>query len=223
MAGGVLLSWSSGKDSAWALHVLSGRGFEVVALLTTLDEGSGRVTVQRVRRSLLEAQAMAAGVPLWPVDLPSPCPDAVYAERMGSAVERARSEGITHVAFGDLFLADIRTYREEMMRGTGVEPLFPIWVGEVGTTALARGMIEAGLEATITCVDTDQLPAEFAGRRFDAELLEDLPPGVDPLGERGEFHTFCHAGPMLSTRLEVDVGPVDDEGRFVWVDLDLAR
>jgi diphthamide synthase (EF-2-diphthine--ammonia ligase) len=179
--------------------------------------------MQRVRRSLLEAQATAAGIPLWPVELPSPCPDAVYAERMGAAMERGRSEGITHVAFGDLFLDDIRAYREGMMEGTGVEPLFPIWCGEEGTAALAQEMIDAGLEATVTCVDTDQLPAEFVGRRFDTDLLRDLPRGVDPLGERGEFHTFCHAGPMLSTRLEVEVGPLSDEGRFVWVDLDLRR
>lgn len=215
----ILLSWSAGKDSAWALHELRCHGREVVALLTTTDEGTGRATMQYVRRSLLRAQAEAVGLPLWEVPLPSPCPDEEYERRMGAVIERARREGIGRVAFGDLFLDDIRAYREEMLGGSGVEPIFPIWTEEGDTADLAEQMIEKGLVATITCVDTHQLPARFAGRRFDSELLDDLPRVVDPLGERGEFHTCCHAGPMFDRAIEVVSGETIHDGRFVWTDL----
>lgn len=215
----VLLSWSAGKDSAWALHVLRRQGYDVVALLTTTDETTGRATVQYVRDSILQAQSQSVGCPLWTVPIPSPCPDHEYERLMGEAMERARREGITHVAFGDLFLADIRAYREAMLAGSGVEPLFPLWTDEAGTATLAREMIESGLAATVTSVDTDQLGAEFAGRRFDAGFLADLPDGVDPLGERGEFHTCCHGGPMFERPIDVVPGETTTDGRFVWVDL----
>ena len=214
----VLLSWSSGKDSAWALHTLRTDGIEVVALLTTLNEQAARVSMQGVRRELLLAQAEALGLPVWEVPLPAPCPNEEYERRMAIAIERAVAEGITHVAFGDLFLEDVRAYREEMMAPTGIEPLFPIWCGEKGTAALAERMVVSGVGAIITCVDPSQLDASFAGRSWDRTLL---PAGVDPLGERGEFHTFCYAGPMFSTPLPIKVGEVVERDGFWWADLTL--
>lgn len=215
----VLLSWSSGKDSAWSLHDLRRAGHHVVALFTTIAEGTERVSMQRVRRSLLRSQAAAVGVPVWEVLLPEPCPNEVYEQKMAEALERARDEDVRCVAFGDLYLDDIRAYREEMLAGTGIEPVFPLWTSPGLTGSLAETMIGEGLAATITCVDTSQLDGAFVGRSFDRELLADLPPGVDPLGERGEFHTVCHDGPMFAHPLEVEVGDVQDEGRFVWVDV----
>lgn len=213
-----LLAWSSGKDSAWALHVLRQAGaVEVVGLLTTINEHFDRVAMHAVRRALLEAQARAAGLALWPVPIPWPCPNAEYERRMAAAVGRARDAGIAHVAFGDLFLEDVRAYRIAHLAGTGVAPLFPLW--QTPTDRLARDMIAAGLQATITCVDPAALDPSFAGRRFDAALLDALPPGVDPCGERGEFHTFCHAGPMFAAPIAVAVGETVTRDGFTFADL----
>jgi uncharacterized protein (TIGR00290 family) len=213
-----LLAWSSGKDSAWSLHVLREEGaVEVVGLLTTINEAADRVAMHAVRRTLLEAQARAAGLPLWPVPIPSPCPNAEYEGRMGAALARARAEGIAHVAFGDLFLEDVRRYRETQLAGSGVAPLFPLW-GQP-TDRLARDMIAGGLQAILTCVDPAQLDPRFAGRRFDAALLAELPPGVDPCGERGEFHTFCTAGPMFDAPVAVRAGAVVARDGFHFADL----
>jgi uncharacterized protein (TIGR00290 family) len=213
-----LLAWSSGKDSAWALHVLREEGaVEVVGLLTTLNEAYDRVAMHAVRAELLRAQADAAGLPLLPVMLPWPCSNAQYEAAMGAALERARADGVGAVAFGDLFLEDVRRYREERMRGSGLEPLFPLW-GQP-TDTLARRMIAGGLRARITCVDPKQLDASFAGRDFDAALLADLPASVDPCGERGEFHTFTVAGPMLAREVRVRAGEVVEREGFVFADL----
>jgi uncharacterized protein (TIGR00290 family) len=216
----VLLSWSSGKDSAWALHVLRQRGeVEVVGLVTTLNEAFGRVAMHGVRAELVRAQADAAGLPLWPVPLPWPCTNDEYETRMRAVVEKARSGGVTAFAFGDLFLADIRAYRERQLAGTGIEPLFPIWGTPADTPALARAMITAGLRATLTCVDPRQLAPRFAGREFDPKLLADLPPGVDPCGENGEFHTFCHASPVFDRPVPVRAGDVVERDGFCFADL----
>lgn len=213
-----LLAWSSGKDSAWSLHVLRQHGdVEVAGLLTTLNETHDRVAMHAVRRSLLLAQAEAAGLPVTIVPIPSPCPNDVYEAAMAAALAGARAEGVEAVAFGDLFLADIRRYREERMAGTGLVPLFPLWGRP--TRALAEEMIAGGLEARLTCVDPRVLPASFAGRRFDRDLLRDLPPGVDPCGENGEFHTFTFAGPMFRAPIGVRPGEVVTRDGFVFADL----
>lgn len=211
-----LVSWSTGKDSAWALHLVRQQGLEVVGLLSTTNESTGRVSMQGVRRELLYEQATVLGLPVWEVSLPYPCSIEEYERRMGAVVERATASGITHVVFGDLFLEDVRAYREETMAPTGVTPLFPNWCGEAGTTDLAETMVGAGVQATITCVDPTLLAASFAGTTWDPE---DLPPEVDPLGERGEFHTFCSAGPMFSRSLEVVPGEVIERDGFWWADV----
>lgn len=203
----VLLSWSSGKDSAWALHVLrQDSDVAVVGLLTTFNESAERVAMHAVRRVLVENQAQAAGLPVWPVLLPWPCSNDVYEARMQEAIERARREDVTHIAFGDLFLEDIRAYREKKLAGTGIDPLFPVWTTQNETPRLAREMLAAGLEAVLTCVDPKQLDGRFVGRRFDADLLAELPVSTDPCGERGEFHTFCSAGPMFRRPISISVG-----------------
>ncbi|MEZ5316331.1 MAG: hypothetical protein R2752_02910 [Vicinamibacterales bacterium] len=214
----VLLSWSSGKDSAWTLHVLrSDPSVRVVGLLTTVNEAADRVAMHAVRRSLLEAQADAAGLPLWTVPIPSPCPNEIYEDRMREAMVRARTEGIARVAFGDLFLEDVRRYREDRMAGTGLDPIFPLWGRP--TPALAREMIDGGLRATVTCVDPRQIDAAFAGRSFDAAFLADLPAAADPCGERGEFHTFCRAGPMFARPIDVRIGETLTRDGFVFTDV----
>jgi uncharacterized protein (TIGR00290 family) len=219
-----LLSWSSGKDSAWSLHVLRNRGeVDVIGLVTTYNEAFDRVAMHGVRMELARAQARAVGLPLWPVPLPWPCPNLTYEERMRAVVERARSEGIARFAFGDLFLADIRAYREKQLAGTGLEPLFPLWGQPSDTPKLARDMIASGLRAILTCVDPHQLAPEFVGRSFDANLLADLPPGVDPCGERGEFHTFCHAGPMFDRPIDVRPGESVERDGFWFADVLPAR
>jgi uncharacterized protein (TIGR00290 family) len=216
----VLLSWSSGKDSAWALHVLrQQRDLEVVGLLTTFNDAAGRVAMHAVRHALVEAQAAAAGLPLWAVPLPFPCSNAEYEEKMRAVIGRAREEGVTHVAFGDLFLEDVRAYRIRMLSGTGIEPLFPLWCSPAATPALARTMLRAGLRAVLTCVDPKQLPTGFVGRLYDAALLAELPAEVDPCGERGEFHTFCFAGPMFASEIGVQAGDTVSRDNFCFIDL----
>ena len=214
----VLLSWSSGKDSAWALHVLRrDPSVELCGLLTTLNTEFDRVAMHGVRRTVLEAQAAAAGLPLWVVPLPWPCSNEIYEQRMAEVCRRAIDEGIQAVAFGDLFLEEVRAYRERQLAPTGLEPLFPLW--QIPTGALAREMIAAGLRARLTCIDTKQLPASFAGREFDADLLRDLPPGTDPCGERGEFHTCVYAGPMFSAPLSIQAGEIVTRDGFTFADI----
>jgi len=213
-----LLAWSSGKDSAWSLHVLRRQeGVEVVGLLTTVNEAFDRVAMHAVRRELLEAQAGAAGLPLRAVPIPYPCPNDVYESAMAGALAEARAAGIEAVAFGDLFLQDIRRYREERMAATGLRPLFPLWGRP--TRALAEEMIDGGLRARLTCVDPMALDPSFAGRAFDRDLLEALPSGVDPCGERGEFHTFAWDGPMFRSPIPVVTGEVVHRDGFVFADL----
>lgn len=215
-----LLSWSSGKDCAWALHVLRTRGdVEVVGLLTTFNEAADRAAMHAVRRSLVEAQAEAAGLPLRAVMLPYPCSNEVYEARMAGACADALRDGVTHVAFGDLFLEDVRDYRIRQMRGSGLEPLFPAWCGPEATPALAREMLAAGTGAILTCVDPRQLDPTFVGRSFDEALLAELPAGVDPCGERGEFHTFCHRSPAFRREIPVEVGEVVQRDGFCFADL----
>lgn len=214
----VLVSWSSGKDSAWTLHVLRQCGdCEIVGLLTTVNTEFDRVAMHGTRRSVLEAQAEAAGVPLWVVPLPWPCSNEIYESRMREVCEHAVSEGVSAVAFGDLFMRDIRTYREAQLKPTGLEPLFPLW--ELPTATLAREMIAAGLRAKLTCVDTKQLSPSFVGREFNLALLNDLPPEIDPCGERGEFHTCVYAGPMFSgAALALEPGEIVDRDGFAYAD-----
>ena len=213
----VLLSWSSGKDSAWTLHVLRQQSdIEIVGLLTTLNAEFQRVAMHGVRRSALEAQADAAQLPLWIVPLPWPCSNEVYEQRMTEVCERAILERVEAIAFGDLFLRDVRAYREKQLGATGLEPLFPLW--EIPTDQLARDMIAGGLRAKLTCVDPKQLPAAFAGRDFDATLLSELPDSVDPCGERGEFHTCVYAGPMFEAFIPLEAGEIVHRDGFVYAD-----
>ncbi|MGH9308581.1 MAG: ATP-binding protein [Vicinamibacterales bacterium] len=215
-----LVCWSSGKDSAWTLHVLQREGIaNVAALLTTMNEAVDRVAMHGVRADVLRAQAAAAGLPLLTVPIPSPCPNEIYEERMAAAMQTAVADGFTHVAFGDLFLEDVRRYREDRLAATGLTPIFPLW--QRPTAELAREMLEAGLQARLTCIDRRVLPAAFAGRSFDAALLADLPPGVDPCGERGEFHTCVTAGPMFVAPIDAVAGEVVERGDFVFADLRL--
>ena len=217
----ILLSWSSGKDSAWALHVLNAtQPGAVAALLTTVNSAADRVAMHGVRRELVAAQARAAALPLWEVPIPQPCPNEVYEERMREACGQAVAAGVTHVAFGDLFLEDVRRYREERLSGTGLSPLFPVWGRP--TPVLAREMISAGLRARLSVVDSRTLDPSFAGREFDAELLRDLPAHVDPCGEHGEFHTFAYAGPMFREPIEITTGEVVARDPFVFIDLSPA-
>jgi len=212
-----LLSWSSGKDSAWALHVLRQRHpGAVAALLTTINEAVQRVAMHAVRRDVLEAQAAAAGLPLRIVPIPDPCSNDEYEARMRVCVEQVMRDGFTHVAFGDLFLEDVRRYRERNLAGTGLTPLFPLW--QIPTPQLAAEMIGGGLRARLACVDTRVLDASFAGREFDASLLTDLPAGIDPCGENGEFHTCVYAGPMFDRPLEIATGEAVTRPPFSWRD-----
>jgi len=215
----VLLSWSSGKDSAWALHKLRGDAeIELCAMVTTLNSAFDRVAMHGTRRTVVEAQARAAGLPLWTVPLPWPCTNEIYEQRMAEVCARAVAEGIQAVAFGDLFLPDVRAYRERQLHGTGLEPLFPLW--QIPTDRLAREMIAGELRARLSCVDTKQLDGSFAGREFDEALLRDLPPGVDPCGERGEFHTCVYAGPMFSAPLVIETGEIVNRDGFVFADFE---
>jgi uncharacterized protein (TIGR00290 family) len=218
----ILLSWSSGKDSAWALHVLNRtHPGAVAALLTTVNEAVDRVAMHAVRRDVLAAQARMAGLPLRIVPIPHPCPNDVYEARMATAVADAVADGFTHVAFGDLFLDDVRRYREERLAKSGLEPMFPVW--GMPTARLAEDMIAAGLQARLSCVDTRVLDRRFVGQSFDRSLLNDLPRTVDPCGENGEFHTCVTAGPMFANALDVEVGDTVTREPFVWADLGLRR
>jgi uncharacterized protein (TIGR00290 family) len=213
-----LVAWSSGKDSAWALDALRrSSDTEVVGLLTTVSAPHQRVSMHAVRRALLEAQAEAVDLPLRVVELPAPCSDADYQVLMAHAMERAHADGVRAVAFGDLFLADVRRYRERQLAGTGIAPLFPLW-GQP-TWALAESMLAAGLRAFVTCVDPVKLPADVAGRPYDRALLATLPPSADPCGERGEFHTFVWDGPAFRRPVPVRVGEVVRRDGFVFADL----
>jgi uncharacterized protein (TIGR00290 family) len=213
-----LISWSSGKDSAFALHEVRQAGeFEVVGAVTTVTETFGRVSIHGVREEILRAQLEAAGLPPRIVPIPYPCPNEIYEARMGEAVAGAVKDGITHMIFGDLYLADIRAYREQKLAGTGITPVFPLW--EKPTRALAQAMIASGLEAYLATVDLKKLSAEFAGRKFDAKLLADLPEEVDPCGENGEFHTCVVAGPMFSRPLAVKPGERVERDGYAYCDL----
>jgi len=218
-----LVSWSSGKDSAWMVHTLRQRGdVEIGALLTTINETAQRVAMHAVRVDVVQAQAAALGIPLWLVPIPSPCPNEIYEDAMRRAVARAVGEGFTHAAFGDLFLEDIRKYREERLAGSGLTPLFPLFGTAADTPALARRMIAAGLCARITCLNPKVMDRSFAGREFDASLLDELPPSIDPCAERGEFHTCAYAGPMFNHPVAVDTGITVERDGYVFTDLTLA-
>ncbi|MFZ3210727.1 MAG: ATP-binding protein [Terriglobales bacterium] len=213
-----LLSWSSGKDSAWSLQVLQQqKQCEVVGLLTTFNREANRVAMHGVRRSLVEAQARAAGLPLWDVDLPAPCSNGDYERIMRGVCQAAVQSGIECIAFGDLFLADIREYREKQLKESGLQPIFPVW--GIPTRELARSMISAGVKAKLVCVDCKCLSPEFVGREFDETLLSDLPLATDPCGEYGEFHSFVYAGPMFAHSLPIVVGEIVTRDRFVFADL----
>ena len=212
------LAWSSGKDSAWALHtVRQGGEFEVVALLTTVNRTHKRVAMHAVRETLLEIQAAETGLTLVKVPIPSPCSNEIYERAMSAAMAQARAEGVWHIIFGDLFLEDVRAYRENKLAACGMTPVFPLW-GR-GTRGLADEMLAAGLSAHLTCVDPRKLDRAFAGRRFDQALLGALAPHVDPCGENGEFHTFASAGPMFRRAIPLTLGEVVERDGFVFADL----
>jgi uncharacterized protein (TIGR00290 family) len=212
------MSWSSGKDSAFALHVArTEHGADVRALLAVVNADADRVAMHAVRRRLLEAQARRLGVPLQTVEIPSPCPSAVYEERMGAAVASARASGVEQIAFGDLFLDDVRAHREAKLAGSGIDPVFPLWGRP--TDRLAREMLDAGVRAVLTCVDPRVLAAEFVGREYDETLLRDLPNGVDPCGERGEFHTFVWDAPGFGSPIDIELGDVVIRDGFVFQDV----
>jgi uncharacterized protein (TIGR00290 family) len=213
-----LLSWSSGKDSAWTLHVLRQQNVvEVVGLLTTMNEKFQRVAMHSTRRDLVRAQAQATGLPLWEIPLPWPCSNEEYESAMGRACAQAVEQGITAMAFGDLFLEDVRKYREDRLKGTGLEPLFPVW--GLDTRKLIDEMLDAGVRARIVCVDPKKLPEHFAGQDISRELLGQFPSGIDPCGEQGEFHTFVHAGPMFSSAIPIQSGEVVTRDGFVFADV----
>lgn len=214
----IALSWSSGKDSAWTLHVLRQQpDIEVAALITTFNSEADRVAMHAVRRTLAEAQAERTSLPLWAVELPWPCSNDEYEHRMRAVCLRAKDEGITAIAFGDLFLEDVRKYRIRQLEGSGLAPLFPLW--QIPTDQLARQMIAGGVKAKITCVDPSKLAKTFAGRNYDVKLLEDLPPEVDPCGENGEFHTFVYDAPTFTSAIGVRSGEVIERDGFVFADV----
>src|SRR5262245_61402709 len=213
-----LVAWSSGKDSAWALHEARRSGnFEMVGALTTVTDAFGRVSMHGIREELLRAQLDAAGLPAFVLYIPFPCPNEVYEQKMSAALEDARAFGVTHMIFGDLFLSDVRAYRERHLAGTGITPVFPVWGRQ--TAELAREMIESGVEARISTVDLKKLPGSFAGRKFDGALLNALPASSDPCGENGEFHSFVSGGPMLARDIAVKVGATVERDGFAYADL----
>lgn len=213
-----ILSWSSGKDSAWALHLLRQMpDVQVVGLLTTINEAFDRVAMHGVRRSLVEAQAQAVGLPIHTVEIPNPCPNDVYEARMAAFIDSAVADRVEAIAFGDLFLEDLRAYRESRLQGTGITPLFPLW--QADTRKLAEDMISAGLGAHVVSLDLRVMPRDLIGRRYDEAFLAALPPGVDPCGENGEFHTFVHSGPMFSRELRLELGDIVERDGFAFVDV----
>jgi uncharacterized protein (TIGR00290 family) len=217
-----LISWSSGKDSAWTLQVLrQSNEYEIVGLLTTINSAFDRVAMHGVRRDLVEAQASAAGLPLWKVPLPWPCSNQEYEAAMSSACARAIDAGVEAVAFGDLFLEDVRQYREDRMRGLGLTPVFPLW--KLDTRQLLSDMGAAGMHSRIVCLDPRKLPASFAGRDLDQQLLDEFPAGIDPCGENGEFHTFVYDGPMFNHAVPIQSGETVTRDGFVFTDLIPAR
>jgi uncharacterized protein (TIGR00290 family) len=212
------IAWSSGKDSAWALHQVRAAGeLDIVGALTTVTDSFERVSMHGVRETLLLAQLEAAGLPAITVRIPYPCPNEIYEREMKAAIDDAKARGVTHMIFGDLYLADIRAYREKQLAGSGITPVFPLWLKP--TAPLARDMIAGGIEAHLAVVDLKKLPASFAGRRFDASLLADFPAGIDPCGENGEFHTYVSAGPMLARKIPVQVGDTVERDGFAFADL----
>jgi len=212
------MSWSSGKDSTAALQAVRvEHGIDVVGLLVTVNAAANRIAMHAVRRSLLDAQADRLGLPTHVVEIPSPCPNEVYEEQMAEAMAAATREGVEAVVFGDLFLEDVRAYREQAMAGTGIRPLFPLWGRP--TDQLAHDMIDSGIRAVLTCVDPTKLPASFAGRSFDEDLLSDLPADVDPCGEHGEFHTFVWDGPGFASPIDIETGEVVTRDGFVFCDV----
>lgn len=213
-----LLSWSSGKDSAWTLHKLrQDAGIEIAALLTTFNRAADRVAMHAVRRELVEAQAERSGLPLRSIDIPWPCSNAEYETLMLRACRDAVADGITAIAFGDLFLQDIRDYRERQLERTGLRPLFPVW--QIPTGELARDLIGAGVKAKVTCVDRAKLDATYAGREYDGDFLDSLPAGIDPCGENGEFHTFVYDAPVFSSAIPVTIGEKLERDGFVFADV----
>ena len=213
-----LIAWSSGKDSAWSLYETRRAGeYDIVGALTTVTDAFARVSMHGVREAILQAQLEAAGLPSIVVRIPYPCPNEIYEARMAEALAVAKAEGVSAIIFGDLFLEDIRAYRVAKLAGTGIEPLFPLW--QRPTDRLARDMIAGGLETYLATVDLKKLPTSFAGRKFDAALLADFPPGIDPCGENGEFHSCVVAGPMFSRRIEVSVGETVERDGFAYADL----
>ncbi|HEY1474836.1 MAG TPA: ATP-binding protein [Pseudolabrys sp.] len=213
-----LIAWSSGKDSAWALHEARRAGdFDIVGALTTVTDSFARVSMHGVREELLLAQLDAAGLPAITVRIPYPCPNEIYEREMAKAVADAKARGVTHMIFGDLYLEDVRAYREKNLAGTGIAPVFPLWLKR--TADLARAMIDGGVEAHLAVVDLKKMPAAFAGRRFDAGLLSAFSPGIDPCGENGEFHTFVSAGPMLARKISLRVGETVERDGFAFADL----
>ena len=215
----ILLCWSSGKDSAWALHRLRNEQpeLQMAALVTAFNGTHDRVAMHAIRRSLVLAQAERVRLPLWSVDLPWPCSNTQYEELMANVWRRAIDEGVDSVAFGDLFLDDVRAYRERQLQGTGLKPLFPIW--GLPTDELAREMVREGLKAKLTCVDPARLDARFAGREFDEALLDELPDGIDPCGENGEFHTFVYDAPIFEGRIDVTTGEIVERDGFVFAEV----
>jgi uncharacterized protein (TIGR00290 family) len=213
-----LIAWSSGKDSAWALHeARRANEFDIAGAVTTVTDTFGRVSMHGVREELLLAQLEAAELPAIVVRIPYPCPNEIYEQKMAAAMADAKARGITHIIFGDLYLQDVRAYREKNLAGTGITPVFPLW--QRPTDQLARDMIAGGLETYLSTVDLKKLPASFAGRKFDSDLLADFPLGIDPCGENGEFHSFVSAGPMLKRKIPVRVGETIERDGFAYADL----
>jgi uncharacterized protein (TIGR00290 family) len=213
-----LIAWSSGKDSAWALHEARADGaYDVVGALTTVTDSFARVSMHGVREELLRAQLDAAGLPARILRIPYPCPNEIYEREMAAAIADTKADGVTHMIFGDLFLEDIRAYRERQLAGSDITPVFPLW--RKPTAALARAMIASGMEAYLSVVDLKKLPASFAGRSFNDGLLADLPASADPCGENGEFHTFVSAGPMLTRKIAVTAGETVERDGFAFADL----
>lgn len=218
MAPKALIAWSSGKDSAWALHEARRSGeLDIVGALTTVTDIFSRVSMHGVREELLRAQLEAAGLPATIVRIPFPCPNEIYEREMAAAMRAAKAQGVTHIVFGDLFLEDVRAYREKNLAGSGIAPVFPLWGRP--TAPLAREMIAAGIKAHLAVVDLKKLSASFAGRKYDDALLTSLPPSADPCGENGEFHTFVSAGPMFSRRIPVTAGETVEREGFAFADL----